>query len=550
MKRNHFILLIVVAFLLASCAQILTPTGGPRDVVPPKLLNSTPENKSINISENQFQFTFDEFFNLQNPSEKILISPPLQSKPDYKIKGKTLIVSISDTLKANTTYSFVFSDCIRDITENNTLSNFTYVFSTGNFLDSNVIKGKVVNAQTLEPEKNVFILLYKNSDDSLPRTTKPYYITKTGETGFFVFSNLTEGEYSIFALNDKNNNLIFDQIKEPFAFHNSRVKSALANSTSENKEVLLRMFSHLDTVQKIVRTFTSSKGAQTTVFKNPLQNPTLKSINGTINPNRFLLELNSTKDSLVLYDTETTIDTIALQIIDENFTDTIRFITQQESQRKSGRRGAEDKKRLISRFLNTDDLYKPTIIEFDFPVKQLKQNTISIIKNGKDTISAKLTINDSLRRLVSVDFIKEEKNKYSFMILDSIFIGYNSSVNDTLRQSFTTKSESDYGNFFAKIKNQKNTAIIAQLTDEKGILIKEFKIQNTTDLEFKHLKPATYRLFFIFDKNNNGHWDTGNYYQKRQPETKVEFTKRMIVKANWDIEEEIDLDKLFDEIMN
>ncbi len=550
MKKSRFIYLGLIAFLVASCAQILTPTGGTKDVLPPKLIKISPENKSVNVSKTVFGFTFDEFFTIQNPNDKVLVSPPLSSTPEFRIKGKTLIVSITDTLKPNTTYSFVFSDCLKDITEGNTFQNFTYAFSTGNFIDSNIIKGKVINAENLNPEKNIFVLLYKDSNDSLPLTTKPYYITKTNENGLFTFGNISQGEYSIYALNDKNNNLIRDQHKEPFAYHNSLVKSYLQKDASEQKEITLRLFTQLDTTQNVVRTFAASKGIQIVVFKNPLQSPVFELLNDNSSEKRFIYELNQTNDSLKIYDTQNTIDTISIWIKDGVFSDTVLFTSQQETQKRFNKKGLNDKKHLFPHINYADDLYKTAFFEFDYPIKELKQNSIAIIKNGKDTIFAILEINDSLKRRVNIKFIKEEKTKYAFEILDSVFVGYNLVVNDTIKQTFTVKSESDYGSFFPKIKYGKDIPVIVQLSDEKGVIIQEIRLESLAEVEFKHLKPATYRLFFLFDNNNNGHWDTGDYSKKQQAETKLEFNKRIAIKPNWDIEEEIDLDKMFDELMN
>lgn len=550
MKKLKFIYLGLIPFFIASCAQILAPTGGDKDILPPKLTKINPDNQSLNVLKSEFMFTFNEFIQLQNPTEKILISPPLNSKPEFIIKGKTLVISVIDTLKPNTTYSFVFSDCIRDITEGNVLPNFTYAFSTGNFIDSNIINGKVINAENLEPEKNIFVLLYKISNDSLPLTTKPYYITKTNEKGFFTFGNITQGEFWIYALNDKNNNLIRDQLKEPFAFNNSKVISYFPNQQNEQKELTLRLFNALDTSQNIVRSFVASKGVQMVIFKNPLQNPTFTILKNSTFSKRFIFELNPTKDSLKLYDTQLSSDTIYILAKDGNFEDTVFFVTQQEPQKRFSKKGMEEKKQLSFKLYNADELYKTTFMEFDYPINELIQNKISIIKNGKDTITGQLSIADSLRKKIHIEFVKEEKTKYAFEINDSLIVGYNLFVNDTIKQSFTVKSESDYGSFFPKIKYGKAIPVIIQLTDEKGNIIQEIKYQTASEIEFKHLKPATYRLMFLFDTNHNGKWDTGDYAIKLQPETKIEFNKRISIKPNWDIEEDVDLDKMYEALMN
>ena len=171
--------MIILATFFAGCAKISSPTGGPRDSTPPKVVKMTPENQSVRFHDKQIRIFFDEYVTLNNPTTNVLISPPMSESPQYTLKGKSLVIKFKDTLRANTTYNMVFSDCIRDYHENTPLSYFHYSFSTGDSLDDYTIRGNILDAKSLAPSKDFYVLLYKNTADSMPLTTKPDFVTKT-----------------------------------------------------------------------------------------------------------------------------------------------------------------------------------------------------------------------------------------------------------------------------------------------------------------------------------------------------------------------------------
>ena len=214
---------------LYRCANVLAPTGGPKDVTPPKVVKSIPANHSSGFRGNKFSITFDEYIKLDKLTQQLLVSPPMAELPDFRIKGKTLILQFKDRLKSNTTYSVFFGDAIQDITEGNPLHNYTYVFSTGSSVDSMSLRGQVVKAKDLKPVDNVLVMLYKNNNDtialdSLPLRVKPFYVSKTDKKGNFIFSGLADTSYLIFALQDENYSMTFDQPTEKIAFLDSLVK--------------------------------------------------------------------------------------------------------------------------------------------------------------------------------------------------------------------------------------------------------------------------------------------------------------------------------------
>jgi len=221
LKYFFFVACVLIVY---SCANIVPPSGGPKDVIPPRVIKCVPENRSVRYDAKQIRIDFDEYIQLKNLNSELLVSPPMELMPDVSVRGKSLVIKIADTLKAHTTYNFYFGNSVVDITEGNSLSNFQYVFSTGDFVDSLSIKGFVNEAFDLKPAEGVFVMLYDSIADTVPYFQRPLYLTRTDKTGYFELNNLRDTLYKIFVLKDANSNLLFDLPYEKIAFADSAVE--------------------------------------------------------------------------------------------------------------------------------------------------------------------------------------------------------------------------------------------------------------------------------------------------------------------------------------
>jgi len=209
---------IISLLIISGCAQIGSLTGGENDTEPPVVLKSKPSDKSLNFEGNKLTFTFDEFFGLNNLNSVFLSSPPLEEKPDFKIKRKSLVVTLNEELKDTTTYMFWFADAIEDYHEKNPLKAFKFVFSTGDNLDTMEISGSLKDAYTLEPDPDMFVMIYREYNDSTPINELPYYITKSDTIGNFKIDYIKPGKYRIFALKDLDANMKFSLPNEKIAY--------------------------------------------------------------------------------------------------------------------------------------------------------------------------------------------------------------------------------------------------------------------------------------------------------------------------------------------
>jgi len=221
-----FLSLAIIIISLSGgtgCANIIPPSGGPRDSLPPQLIKATPPDSSRNISSNRITFTFDEYIELQNVQANLIVSPIPEKFPTVDYRLNTVTVRLRDTLESNTTYSFNFGNSIKDYNEGNILPGFTYVFSTGPTIDSLEFKGNVLLAETGKVDSTLIVMLHKSGDDSAVAKERPRYITKLDRDGDFIFKNMPAGIFYLYALQDQSGSQKYLDTKNLFAFADTPV---------------------------------------------------------------------------------------------------------------------------------------------------------------------------------------------------------------------------------------------------------------------------------------------------------------------------------------
>lgn len=215
----YLFVIVLIALAFSRCAQIVAPTGGPKDTLPPYLVNATPPDSSLHFKSKKIVLDFDEFIQLQDLQKQLIIAPNPKRQPQIRSKLRTLTISWeNDTLKPNTTYTINMGNAIEDIDEGNPLKGFRYVFSTGDYLDSLEIGGEIRDARTGMPDSTMAVMLYYDLTDSVVTKEKPVYYARTTGDGSFLFRNLPHGTFKLFALKDANGDLQYNDSTEAIAF--------------------------------------------------------------------------------------------------------------------------------------------------------------------------------------------------------------------------------------------------------------------------------------------------------------------------------------------
>ncbi len=241
-----FLLVGAITYMQSGCARIVPPSGGPKDTLPPVLVKAVPKDSLLNmpLTNVKILLTFDEYVQLDNATSNLIINPTLKKIPIVENVLKTVSVKIKDTLEPNTTYSLNFGNGIKDVNEGNILRNFTYVFSTGKYIDSGTIGGRVTLAKDNKIDSTLLIVLHRHTDDSAVAKETPRYTTRVDRKGRFLFRNIATGTYAIYALKDAGDKKYHDK-SDNFAFYDNPV--TVTSKFSVRDSIFLFAYAELST---------------------------------------------------------------------------------------------------------------------------------------------------------------------------------------------------------------------------------------------------------------------------------------------------------------
>ena len=235
MKRIFISIIVVLSFICAisvapGCANIIPPTGGPKDTLPPVLMSALPKDSTLNFNSYRITLEFDEYVQLDNNlNEQLIVSPNPDNTPIIEAKLRTVSIKLKDSLKPNTTYSIDFGRALKDVNENNVLKNFTYVFSTGDKLSNGMITGNVKLAETGEVDSQLLVVLHANLNDSAIKKLKADYYTRLDSSGNFHFTYLPDEKFAVYVLpNDYSKK--YDDSTKMFAFYSDTVEASATPS--------------------------------------------------------------------------------------------------------------------------------------------------------------------------------------------------------------------------------------------------------------------------------------------------------------------------------
>ncbi|MDO9255768.1 MAG: Ig-like domain-containing protein [Bacteroidales bacterium] len=540
-----------------ACATIVTPTGGPKDVTPPKMTSSQPRNLSTNFKGNKLVLTFNEFLVLKTPEKFMLISPPLSKLPDIKLKGHDVVIKLEDSLRSNTTYNFYFGDAIQDISENNPAKNFNFAFSTGPDIDSLSLSGIVTDAFTSLPVKEALVMLYTDFADSIPMLQIPVYVSRTNAKGNFRLNNLASGKYRAVALVDKNSDYIYNLPSELIGFSDDSVQpyvaaidlddSTLVKTKADLKKLVsINIFPEPDSGQRILKSVIAAKNKLSIAFRYPTKSPGFRAINIPDSLPWALQEWNRTNDTLNAWLLNKP-DTLKLEVTDHGINiDTVKIFTTLKVTGKPKNKDKVDRLSYSSTIAgNTLGFNKPFILTFANPVKEFDLNALQLaIKTKKDTtyVTPEAMFTDSLHRYLKVTHKWNTIEYYDLYIPKGAFTDIYSDTCDSTHVTFQMRPVEEYGRF-AVLMTRKDASfpVIIQLTTEKGAVVDQRIITNEKRIDFGLLSPGKYGFKAILDVNGNGKWDTGNFIKKIQPESVLIHPKIFEVKSNWELEENWDL---------
>ncbi len=595
MRIYNKILLAVTVVVLLACASIVTPDGGPFDEEPPVLVEAKPAIGATNVKTSKITLEFDENIKLVNAFEKVIVSPPQLQMPEIKSSGKRVTVELLDTLIPNTTYSIDFGDAIADNNEGNPYENFAYYFSTGDNVDTLAVSGTVVNAEDLEPIKGMAVGLHSCLDDSAFTKLPFERVARTDSRGRFVIKGIAPGKYRVYALNDVNQNYLFDQKSEVLAFMDTYVSPfatpavrpdtvwrdsitvdtvvQVSYTRFQPDDIVLRAFKEKFYSQYLVKSPRESHNKLTLYFaERNKELPVIEGIDYDISGS-YVLENTMYNDTLTLWFKDSTFyrtDTLSMQVtykvldslgnmVDKS--DTIFAIPKRswaKLQEQENEKFEAARKEFLKKAKRTEGYDENNPPEYVPPVKELKvrfSGSSSMDVNGSvhflfdeplevlDTLGINLFKKvDTL--WVPVDYVLQQ---------DKNIRQYNLYAEWRPDESYRVDVDSAafkgiYGGVSKKISQEikfrafeEYAALYLDIpgTGNKGhvqLLNKSEKIVQTEITEnnrcaFYFVKPDTYYLRLFIDDNGNGEWDTGEFEKGLQPERVYYYNRPLELRA-------------------
>ena len=594
MKKYATLILILTAIapmlFIHSCANTTqAPSGGAKDSIPPYIvmIDPLPGATNVPLTGARIKFDFNEYVTIKE-AKNIFLSPPTAKRPKSRIQGKSVIVSFDDTLQANTTYTISFTDALADNNEGNIFPGYTYVFSTGENIDSMGFTGTVRNCNDLSPVKGATVLLYKDHSDSAVFLHRPDAAAKTDDWGFFMIPFIEDTEYRMYALRDENGNNIYDPESDWVGFVDKAVRPVLQVSDTvkeflkydmtdtigcraRKSEYEINLFRENPSRQMIVnKVRVSDRTSYITFMAHDAWIDSLW-ISG-IPANRIITQFNREQDSLEIWvnDTRAMPDTLNLYVnyrktdslgVLSPFLERVKLFDEnkkKETQTRNSRNRNDKEKEVckINYVAKPENIEQDGIeLEFEVPIVSEKFDSVKFLSlNPRQQLTEERfkVERDSMnirkyRIYPQIQYLKGYE--YSLKIPENCFRDINGNVNDSLLVKVSLPDDDMLSKLYLNMKNVDRKYIVDLLNEKLSEVLRTYVIDSDCALEFPYLKEGKYAVRITDDGNRNSMVDTGNLLEHRQPEKVLFYTinedKLFDIPAGTELDQTIDINKLF-----
>mgnify|MGYP002622080009 CR=1 FL=1 len=540
----------VLVLIMAACANRgVGPQGGPKDSIPPEAVKSVPENGALDFHGQRIEVTFNEYLQLDNVSQNLLMSPPQQKPPVVKARGKRLLIQFEETLEDSTTYTLDFGAAVCDFTEKNPAHGYSFAFSTGPEIDTLEIHGKVVNAEDLNPQKDITVGIHRNKSDSV-FTRQPFTrIAKTDSTGHFRIGNVHEGTYRLYAIDDISRDYRLSP-GEGMAFAEDMVTppdSGIVLWLSKEQKSRLYLQRSLRDKQHMIQLLMSSVPDSLTQF-TAIRGGDSTEVNylATYSPygdttTIWLVDsLSITQDTIIIEARYRRTDSLYNY---EWFADTLRAVWRAPRLTERARAAQERERRnrkleIKSNAKKGFELFDTLAITTPSPLSRVERDSIRLyVKADSMLRPVEFSIRQAEMKVQLITRLEEGK-EYELEADSGALTDIYGVANRNQRFKLQMKTSEDYSTLRVRVKPY-DAQVRVQLLNNKDKVLQEQPATEDGAL-FRHLKPDGYYLRMYIDANGDNQWTPGSWEDKRQPEKVYYYPEKVQTKANWDFEEDWD----------
>ncbi len=525
--RNRLFAAFSILFF-SGCAAVNMPEGGPSDQKKPTLKSISPADGTTNFTGKTITLEFDEDVRPKDMNKELIITPNTGNTYNVRNDRQKIILEFNKPLEKNTTYFLSFRNGIEDITEGNKASEVSLSFSTGNYLDTARVSGKVVDYLTEAPENNLTVALYPESDTSNIRDHKPYYFTRTNADGSFRLQNIKNGNYWIFAHNDKNANETYDQEDEKIGYF---TKPLAVNPKADS--VILKTI-RLDTRKPFVLSIEKALDVNTLLYNEGIESLSFRNMDKGSTERKLLWLPNETGKRISVYPENGALPAAILAISRDSSgnqgIDTVKFALANKAAIPARLNFRTDQTELQQNTLNQIK------ITFPVPINITGNNPFKLREDTLNTITPSYpkdyTLNPTKTELV-LNYTPKAKKVVELILDTTQLIAINGKPFQKQTSQFSISSKATTGSITGTVKtNYKNYTV--ELLNDKNQVIKTEK--NIRKLSYQNMEPGNYTVRVKIDENNDGSWKLGDKKLKTMPEKIYRYPKPVTVRANWEIE--------------
>lgn len=506
---------------LSSCASKSSPSGGPRDTLAPQLDTAFPPNKSLHFSAQKIVLEFDEYLKLKSPQQQININPLLGEDLEVISRGKSLEIRLDDSLRANTTYIISFGNSLADLNEGNENKNFKYVFSTGDYLDSLRLSGRLKRAYSNEPLGNYLVALYDlnklEKRDSFLIKERPDYYAYSDESGSFGLAYLGEGDYLMAAFEDKGGT---------FKLANKNADLGFVSDTIRlGPDSLYRYDFSVYSPEQAFRFYggrQKSKGHIQFAFNQPVDSFRIESVEPHEDSSFFFW--NEERDTLNYYFSFSR-DSLQFSLdYDTLFVDSVITVRLREMDPDPIRVSA-----LKSKIRPWDTIVLKTSVILK---KWHKDSIFSFSDVDTNNLALTADSTNPFRWWILPPHKRSFRLRFKTGALESA----DQALEDSLDLKFAVLKGEALGSLSFKVKADSGKAMILQILESDGQPLLERSFRDSTLVNFKNVIARKLQAFLIIDRDGNGEYTTGDFELNRQPEERLKYLEEIEVRENWELD--------------
>lgn len=552
MKKISY-LTAVILITLSSCARQTSPNGGPKDTIPPVNYSklSIPRNGSTNYNQKEVQLEFDEFISLNNPKEQIIITPDVEKKYDIVAKKKKVILTFENDLKDSTTYTINFRNSVQDVTERNSARNLKLAFSTGSYIDSLSITGTVIDPLTNKDVKQATVALYQQDTFNIFKH-KPTILTETDEKGKYQIENLKPGKYYIYAILDKNKNIIVDSKNESYAYLKDSIN--LVNNvnaivlplqkldTRTLKLISARAYNSYFNIKmsKSLKQYklTSPRGTIQSSFAETQDNIKVFN-NGILEGDSIQIKLSATDSSSNNLDTTLYAKFNFKKLIKEPFQMKVESFSPYHTNGTIKAKIQFSKPIAAITFdsitYKIDSTHSITFSQNDLKIDSIK-NRLTLEKTIDKQLLAKPDITTQTATKTPPK-TKTKSDDFTLLLGKGAFITVEGDSSQKVSEPHRPVYFDETGIIMVEVSTNEQSFVVELLDTSFKIVT---TVRNTKKVNFQDLPPADYQIRLIIDRNGDGVWTPGNPITRQNAEpTKIYLTEKtgsiIKLKANFEV---------------